>query len=70
MYSLLKELGMEFFPQNVKGKKAYLKSSGESIFYSGMIPPISWLTLIDLQIAIWKFGIFLFFKSIFFFLFF
>eukprot|EP01119_Soliformovum_irregulare_P001138 TRINITY_DN10858_c0_g1_i1.p1 TRINITY_DN10858_c0_g1~~TRINITY_DN10858_c0_g1_i1.p1 ORF type:complete len:512 (-),score=125.30 TRINITY_DN10858_c0_g1_i1:48-1583(-) len=54
MYKLLEELDMKTFPQNQKGKKGFMFMNGTVTHYNDLIPPTSWISLIDVQLVFWK----------------
>lgn len=50
MYKLLEEYGIETFPQDTKGKNVLVKKEEKVKSYSSLIPPFSWLALLDVQV--------------------
>jgi monoamine oxidase len=53
MYKLINELGMKTFPQTTTGKKGYVYRDGSIKMYSGTIPPLPILGLLEFQTMVW-----------------
>ncbi|EGG24512.1 amine oxidase [Cavenderia fasciculata] len=53
LYSLIKECGQHTFPQQQQGKKV-IEIDGKTSVYSGLIPPVSLIGLLELQLILYR----------------